>query len=373
MKIMYFTHCSILGGANRSMLGLIDCNLKFDVEYIVIMPVDGPLCQELKKRKIKYYIFPYYNWVYYHDQRKRGREIVKFVINKMIAHKIAKVIKYENVDIVHTNDSLTYVGALAAKLAGVKHIWHIREFLDEDYDLHYMYPMNMVKKMYSSSDAIVAISQIVKKKIEYTIGCRNSILIYNGLDCKKILNTGKCKKFTVSFSGGDSVNKGILDVIDAFEIIFKNRRDIYLRIGGKFSNLELLSKLQKIDLDSRHVEILGESENWMGELAKSHISLVCSKKEAFGRVTIESMLCRAIVIASNAGANIELINNGQNGYIYSGGDGKALASIICYVKDNYEHLNDIIDNSYNMAVSNFDIEITGKKIRTLYRELVKER
>jgi glycosyltransferase involved in cell wall biosynthesis len=46
-----------------------------------------------------------------------------------------------------------------------------------------------------------------------------------------------------------------------------------------------------------------------------NIGLMCSRDEAFGRVTIEFMLHKMPVIASNSGANPELVINRINGDI----------------------------------------------------------
>ena len=46
------------------------------------------------------------------------------------------------------------------------------------------------------------------------------------------------------------------------------------------------------------------------------VGIVASRSEAFGRTTIEGMLSQMLIIASNAGSNIELINDGKNGFLY---------------------------------------------------------
>jgi len=46
------------------------------------------------------------------------------------------------------------------------------------------------------------------------------------------------------------------------------------------------------------------------------VAVVASQAEAFGRVTIEAMGNSQMVIASNTGANPELINEGVNGFLY---------------------------------------------------------
>ena len=65
-----------------------------------------------------------------------------------------------------------------------------------------------------------------------------------------------------------------------------------------------------------------------------HIGIVSSEYEAFGRVTIEYMLNGMIPIVSRSGANIEIVCDGVNGYLFELNDSKQLAQKIVMVIDN---------------------------------------
>lgn len=370
MRVLVCVHCTVLGGANRSMLGLMDINQAKGIEYYVLLPEKGPLCAELEKRNIKYYIFPYYNWVHYGKKNSKIKAFAKLVKNHMIANQIVKIIKAEHIDIIHTNDSLTMIGALIARKARVPHIWHIREFLDDDYNLYYNYSMKYVRKLYSEANVVIAISKVIENHAVKKLGLKNSLLIYNGLEHKDDMHQ-KSKEFVVAFSGGDSEKKGILDVLGAFEIILKKRKDISLVIGGKFLNENLLERIRKIDKNGC-IQIIGESKTWGEWLSKAHIALVCSNMEAFGRVTVESMFAKAVVIATNTGANEELIDNGKDGYIYKIGNIVELAEKICNIKDHYGEQKTLIECAYKKADSQFNIERTAKNVLEVYWDVFKK-
>ena len=370
MRVLVCVHCTVLGGANRSMLGLMDINQTKGIEYYVLLPEKGPLCAELEKRNIKYYIFPYYNWVHYGKKNNKIKAFVKLIKNQIIADQIVKIIKAEHIDIVHTNDSLTMIGALVARQARIPHIWHIREFLDDDYNLYYNYSMKYVKKLYSEANVVIAISKVIENHAVKKLGLKNSLLIYNGLEHKEGVHQ-KSQEFVVAFSGGDSEKKGILDVLGAFEIILKKRKDISLVIGGKFSDESLLERIRKIDKNV-YIKVIGERKDWGEWLDKAHIALVCSNMEAFGRVTVESMFARAVVIATNTGANEELIDNGKDGYIYKIGNIEELAEKICNVKDHYAEQKALIECAYRKADSQFNIERTAQNVLETYKDILKK-
>ncbi len=56
--------------------------------------------------------------------------------------------------------------------------------------------------------------------------------------------------------------------------------------------------------------------------------VMASKAESIGMVTIESMASGTPVIGSNAGGTVELLENGNNGFLFTSEDPKALGEII---------------------------------------------
>jgi glycosyltransferase involved in cell wall biosynthesis len=58
------------------------------------------------------------------------------------------------------------------------------------------------------------------------------------------------------------------------------------------------------------------------------VSLVCSRAEAFGRVTVEAMKCGIPVIGARAAATAELISDHHTGLLYEPGNASDLANAI---------------------------------------------
>ena len=91
------------------------------------------------------------------------------------------------------------------------------------------------------------------------------------------------------------------------------------------------------------------------------MELVCSKMEALGRVTIEGMYYRNLVIGADSGATAELVKDGMTGYLYKSGNiddlvkniEKAIAS---------DDSNKIIINAHEWSVKNFSNNIAPKII-----------
>ena len=147
-----------------------------------------------------------------------------------------------------------------------------------------------------------------------------------------------------------------MEAIKAFEYLsIVGERTVKLLLVGagrdKYS-FQLMEYVQKNGLEN-NIKIIDFSPRPVLFYAQSHIALVCSRCEAFGRITIESMKMGLPVIASNTGANTELIKEGFNGYLYEYENEKKLAKKIILLKD--KSLRDRIGSSaFLWANENFN-------------------
>ena len=88
---------------------------------------------------IKTIVMRYYQWIVSTGSRisfsDKLKMFIKQILNYYAEVKIYYLIKVNHIDIVHINSATLNVGLKAAKVAGVKVIWHARELLEEDQHL----------------------------------------------------------------------------------------------------------------------------------------------------------------------------------------------------------------------------------------------
>jgi len=145
MRILFVTHYSELYGANLSMLDLID-HLRSIHTVFVLMPRRGSLEDELLFRDVRYFIVPYKKWVYEHSTAmsyfKTTKNLIKLLLNYLLAKIMVARIRRLEINIIHSNSSVINFGGLLSRLGDYKHVWHIREFGFEDYNLKYIKGLN---------------------------------------------------------------------------------------------------------------------------------------------------------------------------------------------------------------------------------------
>lgn len=375
MKVLFITHYGSMYGANRSLLRLIHELREYGIEPIVICPTNGEFEKHLKSMEIKHYIFPYYSWV-----SKKGsiaRYFIKSLLNFNGIRKMMRIAYDEKVNIIHTNSSLVYIGAIVAKLLNLKHIWHIREYILGDYELKFDKGWrSATKKISDSSDYVIAISDYIYNKFDSFIDSKKLVKIYNGVSIdykftseeKSVNNNNNLRLVIV---GSIIPSKGQKDAILAVDYLYKNKGiSTHLDIVGNGTYQTTLEQLVK-DLEiTELVTFTGYKENVLPILRNSDVALMCSISEAFGRTTVEAMQSSLPVIGAKAGATLEIIVDNETGFFYEPGDYKDLAEKISTFIDNRKLLTLFGENGKKRVEEKFLSTINTKKILELYKDLM---
>lgn len=100
------------------------------------------------------------------------------------------------------------------------------------------------------------------------------------------------------------------------------------------------------------------------------IGLTCSKKEAFGRVTVENMLAKMLVIGANTGGTLEIVEDGYNGLLYEEGNPESLAGRIEYAMEHKMDMQILLDRGYLDSINRFSSTTLIESILNLYKKII---
>ena len=103
------------------------------------------------------------------------------------------------------------------------------------------------------------------------------------------------------------------------------------------------------------------------------VEIVPSAMEAFGRVTVEAMLSGNPVLASDAGANRELIEENKTGWFFEEGDAESLAEKMKDIIKHPEMLSQMGHAAYAAAKESYLSDRNTKEIEQLYYEALDEK
>lgn len=284
-------------------------------------------------------------------------------------------IDFDKIDIVHTCHNRNDIGAYIAKKKGIPHVWHIREFGEEDYNAKY-YKKNCIEYMNQNTDAFIAISHAVAEKWKGKgIDPSKMHVVYNGVDSDKFCpnNHEKTEPIRVVISSRVQPSKGQLQLVQAVAAMDDcSRKKILVDIiGDAYSDYKALleTEIKNNQLEGT-ITLKGHCNN-LADIIKSYdIGVVCSKAEAFGRVTAEYMMAGLAVIASDTGANKELLKDGVEGYIYRYNDIDDLRNKLECLSVNLKSISQMGVAGRKRAIEKFDKVAYTEHISNVYRMLM---
>lgn len=374
MEILAVFHDNdIHSGATKSFLSNLKY-FKYNKNYNICAIVpnkNGELKNYLNTLGIEVYTCLYGGNVYSSSKEYRlynyMRCLFKTILSYISCLKVCYIIlKKRPIDIVYSNTSTIYYGAWISYILKRKHIWHFREFCYEDQKTIRIFKRHF-NKLVNKSYKIIMISNTLEEYYRVRYNIYNTYVLYNDIDKNYILkNKIDHKHFNILITGTLCEEKGQLIAIKAQKIL--NEKNVHLYIAGrenKYGNF-LKNYVNKNNIKNIHFCGLVKDMNELRR--KMDISVVCSKKEAFGRTVIEDMLSNIVVIGSNSGAIPELIKNKENGLIFEKNDVQDLVSKIKYCLKN--DLTEIRYKAFQFAKT-FTYDTTANSLSKIFEEEIK--
>jgi glycosyltransferase involved in cell wall biosynthesis len=377
MRVCFISHSSKKGGAERALLELIDALRAREVEAYVLLPSCGPLIEELKSREIVYHIFHYKRWM--SKNSLIWKRIKRSVLNFGMAIPVAVRLKIWRCDVVYTNTITVCVGALAARLLKLPHLWHIHEFGYEDHGLVF----NLGQKAslwivdHLSTICVVNSHAVAKKYQQYIKPSKLRVVYYSvGIphdvaSDKAVMTTNVGIRCVIV--GALQEGKRQEDAIRAIaELVHSGIKAQLLIVGeGNRKYRQYLQDLvANIDLNN-YVTFVGYVEPPFPLMQSADVVLMCSISEAFGRVTVEAMKLGTPVIGARSGGTIELIREGFNGLLYTHGDYRELAEKIKYFYEYPDAAQMMGENARRWVTEQFTEDRYAEEILTALRQLVR--
>lgn len=383
LNICFFSHSADLYGAERRLLELITELIEdHEVVCTVILPGKGPLKTKLEAVGALTSIVNYSHWAdsdLVSEEERENRLISSF---KNILTYTTQQLSKVNPDIIFTQTMAIPWGALAASILGKPHVWNVCEFGILDHGLNFFQPFKFTLDFITqSSNIVLTPSNVVKDTLFASIHKKKVQTLYSYVSVPfDTLSQDKGKYFTrikatkLIISGTVNEGKGQKDAIMAVKELIKRGHDIELIIMGNRAT-EYAKHLETIIKDNNlksYVKFTGFKENPFSVMNQADITLLCSRNEAFGRVTQEAMFLKKPVIATNSGSSPELITEKFNGLLYSSGDYIQLADKIQYFIEHKDKIKEFGENGYRFATKNFTRETFGGRVYKLLRGVKNE-
>lgn len=339
LNVVLFSHTAQLGGAERSLLELVEYMTARQVMCTIFVPSPGPLADLLRGAGAAVVQGDYTWWC---DSRPVPAEEQSQRLGKSLRWLLEAqpLLQRIDPDVVVTNSTVIPWGALAAALIHRPHAWIVPEFGRLDHQFEYFSPFIHVPKfIVESSNFILTRSGAVRDVLFRDLQPKRIEVVYPSPsvslgESRDAAPHGFHRPGAVRLviHGLLAPSKGQEDAILAVrELVRRRGKDVDLLIVGARPKPEYFAWLQ--DLVEReklqeYIRFMDFRADVLTFVKQADIVLVCSRMEALGRATCEAMLLKKPVVATRTGGTVELVRDGVNGLLYEPGDYVGLANAI---------------------------------------------
>ncbi len=370
----------MLGGGEIALFNLVTGLNRDEFEPVVVLFETGKLWDKLASAGIDVRLFTVKGTVKSARKDQLGiRSLLRIrdigaVISSIL--KLSKFIREINPQIVHCNNlKSNLIGSFAGRLARKKVIWHIRDRYESDY-----LPMPVVSVLRLLAryvpHGVVANSQSTLETVKLPAG-KPSWVIYSGIRLpveRPDRHFGSPVR--IGMVGRIAPWKGQHIFLEAASEVAKRFADTeFVVIGAAlfgeddYTN-QVKQRANQPDLEGR-VLWEGFRDDVINAIDSLDIVVHASvTAEPFGQVVVEGMAMKKPVIATAGGGVLEIIQDGENGFLVPMNDSHAMAETICRVLANPDESTQIGRKARQRVIDCFTTEISVAMAQVVYRTLL---
>jgi glycosyltransferase involved in cell wall biosynthesis len=338
-KILYVNNSADLYGASRCLLRLLAFLDRRQFHPLVLLPEAGPLKDKIEAAGVEVIVDHRISIIT--RPQLRSWRLLRFLLNfPCRVWWLRRLIRREGIALVHSNTGVIISPGLAARLAGARHVWHVRECFDE---FRAVWPA-YARYMTFCSDQIIAISEAVARQFPSR---KRVTILYDGLTPDEFRvpkaelrqshreRYGLGNDFVAGCVGRINLHrKGQGVLVQAASLLKKKGRRLKILVvgspfpGNEWHLQELQRLIHEFQVEDR-VVLAGEVADVRGAYAAMDALVLASVgSEGFGLVVTEAMAMGLPVIATRTGGPVDQVVEGETGFLVPPGEPAALAEKI---------------------------------------------
>lgn len=364
-------------GAGQSLIDLIE-SVKEDVKPVVFVSGKGDVYDYFIGHGIECYVCPSSTvfgqprgWRHYLSHPWHLRLFRDYRLTRRMIKKVNTGLSVSHIDLIHTNTSTICSGYFLSRLLKIKHIWHIREYLDVGVHIQgeLSYRLPRLKQMMNDADARVLVSNPCCQ--HWGLKKDNTWMVWDAVRSVNDCCYEKVKQPYILFcSQWVTEGKGISKTITAYGMsnLFNSSNRIRLKIVG-ICDKEYEKELRAIADGygcAEYIDFIPAQKDVKPYFSQAMAFINSSVNEGMGRTTAEAMFYGCPVIAYASGGTMDLIKDGKTGYLFNTVEECAeLMRKVCTTDQE-----DIILRAQEFAKQNLSIENYGSKIMEVYNSVL---
>lgn len=367
-QILLIDNSLYLTGALRSILNYATA-LKDQCRFVFVLPQNSKAVAIVEASGFKVYTLPFL------EVSKSLKSIFYLPRLNKNANALLRIIKAEQINIVHVNDVYNMLGCMIKrKQPSIPVVYHVRLLASSYIRQLYPYFAKMVKRY---ADKIICVSEAVQKDIGES---KKSSVVYDAIQIKENLplwnGLQDAQQAKILYLANFVNGKGQQYAVQAFKEVLQHFPGTTLHFAGGMhhSSDELFRQSlqqQAVDLGiEKQVFFEGPTSNVEATMKAHDILLNLSESESFSMVSLEALVYGVPLVVSDCGGPREITDNGQYGLLVpnrdAGAAGVALRSLLTGIQQSKERA----EKGKAFAKQKFNLEQNLKQLLEIYRQAV---
>ena len=386
VPILYVHGSADLYGSDRLLLDLIASLDRDQFDPVVVVPGRGPLVAALEDMDVEVQVR---SLSVLHRSLSPRYWMRFFGSLPGSIRALRQLIERRGIKLVHSNTSHVYDGALAARAAGVAHVWHLREVHTGLSPIGW--PLSRL--IYACSDLVIVMSDAVKEAFfdNRADPLRKIRKVHDGVDLHQFNpgNDGTAFRADVDLDphtplvgvvGRIAHWKGQRLFLRAAALAIEHGASAHFLIVGdavtpgdyrlKEDLIELVDQREMKDA----VTFAGVRSDVPQIMAALNVLVLPSEMpEPWGMVVLEAMATARPVVATRQGGPLESVEDGATGYLVPPDDPRPMAEAIVSLLQAPERAQAMGMRGRTRCEHCFDQRRTHQEIQRLYEQVLESR
>ena len=390
MNVLFLGHSALSGGAEYCLDTTLRNLDRSRVQPFVIFPSDGPMADRARALDIPTAVMPLAWWMLYQPclWEWKNRLLSLGSITNLV-----KLIKKQQIDVVYTNTACLFEGVVAARKAGVPHVTHIHEVLEDAYMRPRLFSLShIVRSYYYNSRNVVfestASSEIARKCLKNDAMFQKKTHVVSNssrfslADVPEDLPTAKqtakaelaaqfgldAGKTWVLWIGRFSERKNPQMLLRAAAQLSPERADfqvLFIGAGPLEDAMRETIEAQNLQACCRIVPF---QQDVKPLLTAGDALVLTSNEESFGLVLVEAGMFRLPVIATWVQGPSEILQPNQTGFLVDVDDSAQLTDSLRELLQNTARRQEMGQRNQQRILELYDPKKNTQKLEEILRQ-----
>lgn len=375
------------GGAGLSAAQLIERLPEDRFEISAVYPDSVPGVPPAAGRCVNVAALPMLSWQWYETESAYGNvrawagSMARFRRHVVVARQLARLCRAWRIDLIHTNSSTTLCSGLAARVARVPHVWHIRELIGAGRPFRFPPSDAAAARLFAGlSTAVVVNSKQTAAFFERHVPRAPVSIVPNGFvgPPEDLVARGRWLRRTLGIpdtatviakvASLDSLSKGHALFLGASIRAAKPRPDVWIVLFGAMPASDHVRRLCGIAAQSGmsdRIVFAGHVDDPWAAMSALDILGHGTPHESFGRVFVEAMLSGKPVVTPRGGGALSIVDDGETGLLTEP-NADSLADAFEALLDEPERARAMGRSGAARAVSRFSMDVHVDAMTEIY-------